>query len=65
MVARGLFYFYGLSGEEVTSDNSSFFMKGFWEGILYFLIGKHAIFSITTIIHIRTTIKERRLIYDA
>lgn len=55
MVARGLFYFYRLSGEEVTSDNSSFLMKGFWEDMPNILIGMHAIFSITTIIHIRTT----------
>jgi hypothetical protein len=40
-------------------------MKCFWEDMPNILIGTHAIFSITTIIHIRTANKERRLIYDA
>ena len=61
MAARGLFYFYGLSGEEVTSDYSSF-MKGFWEDMPNILIGMHAIFSITTIIH-NKNYKQRKEIF--
>ncbi len=42
MVARGLFYFYGLSGEEVTSDNSSLNERFSGGHLIYTLIGMDA-----------------------